>query len=85
MRIHVDRDHIREGQQNVGYACPVALAIRDELNKPETAVDAGLYTIIVNGKKFQTPDQVRLFMDRFDYAKQPNRCRPFSFELEGLQ
>lgn len=84
MKIVVTRDHIRDGQPNNEERCPVAAAIRDEFNKPELDVHADLYSIKVNGKSFPTPDRVRRFMDRYDYAQAPSRCRPFAFEIEGL-
>lgn len=80
MKFAVTREHIKSGEQNNPTRCPVALAVEDD-TQAIGQVEAELDYIKIGGKKYSTPERVRRFMDRFDYAPAPWRCRPFSFDL----
>ena len=80
--IKVRARHIKAGIQNKSTSCPVALAIREQINAG--VVDVFMNEISINqdyGNTADMPRSVSRFVDKFD--KNGKRAvKPFNFYLD---
>lgn len=77
VRVKVTDKHIIEGLRFSGDSCPIACAIKEQLNKRE--VDVGCGYTRVGRKRFLLPTEACQFITRFDNGL---NVEPFEFELE---
>lgn len=89
-KIHVSQKHIAQGRRHDPWKCPVALAVREELNAPiNLKVSVGLWHIlkyddinIVSGRwssaTAYTPRSVARFIKKYDKKE---KVQPFNFIL----
>lgn len=76
MKINVKQDDIKRGTRFTPTICPIALAIKRATRRK---VSAGCgWIVFANGEYYNTPHEVRLFMDRYD-SRLP--VEPFTFDL----
>ena len=75
MIIKVTAEHIKNGQPRNNCACPIALAV-DEQMKVKSVVTT--YAIFISNTRYVLPDAAKAFISAFDSLEQ---VEPFEFEL----
>lgn len=76
MRIDVTQDDINNGRPRTSQHCPIARAIKRQLNCSNIAV--GPTEIEIGSDSYKTPDEAYFFIRLFD---RHFNVKPFSFEL----
>lgn len=90
MKICVTAKHIKKGKRNEGHSCPIALAIREELDcaikaakklgKEDTfKVDVGGAEIYIGNDSYIIPEKACKFIEKFDDG---GTVKPFSFTFK---
>ena len=82
MKITVTKEHIKKGKPNLGYACPIALAVREQLHLSAVEVHVDGAGITAGTMDYEIPRAAVLFFWRFDEGKS---VKPFSFNLKPLE
>ena len=76
MIISVTQRDIESGTRFSPVYCPIALAIKRSTRRK---VSAGCgWITFANGDQYNTPHEVRVFIDRYDFEKP---VEPFTFDL----
>jgi len=78
--IHVTAEDIKNGKPFECEQCPVALAIKRQLEEYDVVVDG--IEICIRHDYVPTPDPVNVFIGLFDNAKSRHLAEPFWFDLE---
>ena len=80
----VDADCIARGERDNCLCCPVALAVRRRLADPLAAVVVTGIHVRINGRPYEAPPSVRVFVRHFDCRGEFAGTRdvePFRFTL----
>ncbi len=80
MKVIVTKKDIKLGQPELTDSCPIALALkRKHLGKP--SVESDYFTVTVRGeeRRFDLPDNAKLFVENFDEGYD---VEPFTFTAE---
>lgn len=79
--IHVKQEHIdAAGDFYTAKSCPVARAIRDEID--ETDIDVTPTRIWVGDTGILQPTRVNAFVRKYDSPRRRKSVKPFNFYLE---
>jgi hypothetical protein len=78
MKIEVTDEHIKNGICKDANNCPIALAIRETLNLDADEVEVDGIFIEVEGRNFDTTDEIDDFIEDFDSG---TPVYPFTFDL----
>ncbi len=77
MIIRVKKKHIRAGKQGESEFCPIALAVKDQLNAEYVCVDGA--GVSVDGIFYKPTQRIERFMEKFDDKK--SSVKPCSVRL----
>lgn len=79
--IRVTHKHIAKGTPHAGRACPVFLALNEQLKLVGDNKWNAQHSFLDDAGKLKTPARVGSFIERFDSADTREKCKPFSFRL----
>jgi hypothetical protein len=77
LKIHITTQHIRNGTRESPTSCPIALAVREQLQLKESQwVEVDDYQICLNDAAYYLSPKACKFVENFDSNKP---VKPFSF------
>lgn len=77
--VSVTDEHISKGRIAKCRECPIALAVRDALDRDDVRVSFCFAR--VGDETYTLPGAVRRFIDRFDNEGPRGKFRPFTFTM----
>ena len=77
IRVNVTADHIRHGQRNDSFYCPIALAL-GQCGLGRVSVDKVSFEFLGSGFHTFLPIKARRFVKNFDKS---SRVKPFTFSF----
>ena len=81
-KIRVKQEHIERGIQESPCCCPIALALKEQINTFDSRFVQVLGRFVSLGyyeKRIQLPRSAKRFVRRFDYGY---KTKPFNFVLD---
>lgn len=80
MIVNITQEHIDRGQKGRAHRCPMALAVRDQLNLSTEQVAVTQYTLYIDCKSYILPPTASNFVRAFDAGREVS---PFTFEVKN--
>src|SRR6266498_2513720 len=77
--LHIFWKHIAKGEPHIAYACPIALALREQGARD---IEVTTAEITIGNKSFAIPEKASSFVDTFDSDR--TVVKPFSFKIGKL-